>query len=102
MEWKDIALEYQKEVQELWADIEDAYVEFSKGVPKSFSKGLHLLEKSLDSSRENVRILRYIEPCDNKVYESKLIEKKKPQKSEKRDEEKDKNSFKWLRGYQQK
>ena len=61
-EWEEISYKYKEEIEALWEDINHAYFEFEKGMPKSFKKGLSILEKSLAFSQENVKIISYIEP----------------------------------------
>jgi len=73
--WKEIALEYKKEVEQIYEDIESAIEEFEKKMPRSFEKGIGILEHSLSSSQEVVRLLK-IRECSIKVL--KVPEIKKP------------------------
>lgn len=94
MTWKELALEYRREIEALWKDIESACDVLYSKQPKSFAKGIHLLDKSLDFSSENVRILEYGEPIDDLPYQSKLISQKRNMEEESTDNE---DYFKWLR-----
>jgi len=99
--WKEVALEYRKEIEALWDDIDKACVEFDKNMPRSFKKGVHILEKTLDFSKENVKIVAYGEPIE---AERATVQKppQKTTKSQKVEQQNHENSFKWLRRYQQK
>ena len=107
-EWKEIALEYRKEIDELWADIDDAICELERGVPKSYRRGMHILEKNLAISKENVRILSYSEPFE--VAETNLTAipfqkelNKEPMKIvESKEGRSNEDCFKWLRNTKQK
>ena len=92
MTWKELALEYRREIEQLWDDIDKSAFELERGVPKSFKRGLNMLEISLDLSQENVRILSYGEPLDNPVQPTALAAK--TIETERKDDE---DNFKWLR-----
>jgi len=62
--WKELAIEYRKEIESLFDCIEGAYCEFEKKSPNSYAKGLNILEESLALSEENVRILSCFETID--------------------------------------
>jgi hypothetical protein len=62
--WKELAMEYRKEIESLLNCIEEAYCEFEKKVPNSYAQGLKILEECLDLSTENVRLLSCSEPMD--------------------------------------
>ena len=66
-EWEQIASEYKKEIRALWADIERASFELEKREPNSYIRGLNMLERSLDFSKESIRMLSYQEPLESKV-----------------------------------
>jgi len=68
--WKELAIEYRKEIESLLDYIEDACIEFEKKVPNSYAQGLKILEECLDLSTENVRILSCSEPMD--LFEEKI------------------------------
>jgi hypothetical protein len=72
--WKELAMEYRKEIESLLNCIEEAYCEFEKKVPNSYSIGLNILEKGIDLSTENVRLLSCSEPMD--LFEEKTDIKK--------------------------
>ena len=55
--WEELSKEYQKEIIALWNDMRNALFEFESGMPKSFRRGMSILENSLDFSVENVRML---------------------------------------------
>ena len=94
-EWKEIALEYKREIQDLLGEMNRACDEFSKGMPKSYKKGLHILENSLDFSEKSVRILNIREPYEKSTFKLPSIVKTKERKTiNERDE--NENSFSWL------
>lgn len=78
--------EYKKEVEALWGDIQDALYELEKGMPKSYKRGMAILEKALAISQENIRILSYIKGDIESIKPTQTIEEKN-----------DKDCFKWLR-----
>jgi hypothetical protein len=94
--WEELSLEYKKEIENLWNDFEMAYVELEKGMPKSYKKGLHILEKGLEFSRENVRILSYMEPLGLRSKPKSITSiKEVPEQKKERNQNED--CFKWLR-----
>ena len=92
-----MANEYRREIDALWEDMHNSYDELEKGMPKSFKRGMKMIEKSLDLSMENVRMLSYTEPIENlNKIEPEIVPKKQitPLKPEKSNNE---DCFKWLR-----
>jgi len=65
-DWERIASEYKKEIQALWKDIDSARIELEKKVPQSYIRGLGMLERTLDFSKESVRMLSCQEPLELK------------------------------------
>jgi hypothetical protein len=61
MTWQEIALEYHKEILQLHREIDAALVEFEKRIPRSFEKGIGILDKAMDDSGENLRLIRTME-----------------------------------------
>jgi hypothetical protein len=101
-EWQRTAKAYRKEIGELWKDIEDAIDELEKGMPKSYKKGLHMLEKALEFSMENVRILSYTEPLGSSspVKQQPFLQKGQDvgkEQAENKERPEDEDRFKWLR-----
>ena len=99
-EWERIANEYKKEIQALWSDIDRACIELEKKMPQSYMRGLNMLERSLDFSRESIRMLSCQEPLESKtvnVVSSKKVKNERKilnvDESRKRREE---ASFEWL------
>ena len=92
--WEEIAKEYRREIEALWDDIHNAHEELNRGEPKSFKRGVKMIEKSLDFSTENIRILSYAELSQNKV---EVVKKKivQPQQEKRYNED----CFKWLRSH---
>ena len=84
--WEEMAFEYRREIEALHKDMDTAWVELEGCTPKSAMRALRILEKSLDLSEENVRILSYVEPTEIKPVE--------PKKEKDVDRE---DCFKWLR-----
>lgn len=60
-QWKEIALEYRKEIELLHRDIDNAIIEFEKKMPRSFEKGLSILEHALAVSQENLYLTKFME-----------------------------------------
>jgi len=75
--WKELAIEYRKEIQELWNCIEDAYCEFNKKVPKSYEMGLNILDKGVDLSMDSIRLLSCSEPIDVICQKNNTVNSKK-------------------------
>ncbi len=82
--WKELALEYRKEIEALLGCIDDACIELEKKVPNSYTKGLNILEKGIDLSTENVRLLSCSEPVDE--FQTK-IEKANVKREEEKDDD---------------
>jgi len=95
--WQELALEYRKEIKEIWEDLEGALDELEKGAPKSYKKGMLILEKSLECSKENVRILSYTEPTGLEPKPIKIIITRQESPQPKMESNQDEDSFKWLR-----
>ena len=62
MVWKELAEEYYREIMALQHDILLAHEVFEKKVPKSFAQGINILEKTVEISEENIRLLKMREP----------------------------------------
>lgn len=102
--WEELSKEYIKEINDLWTDIESAIIEFEKGMPKSYKSGLVILEKCLDLSTENVKMLSCLstegitkkEEFCSKKSSTKEITKKDNKSESIRKDKRDENCFKWL------
>lgn len=57
-QWEEIALQYRREIELLHKDIETAICEFEKRMPRSFEKGIGLLEQALSASQENLYLTK--------------------------------------------
>mgnify|MGYP001285281198 CR=1 FL=1 len=97
VDWQDIAKEYRGEIKELWQDIENALEEFEKGMPKSYKRGLSIIEKTLAISRENVRILSYVEPSGVSPKQQSIPKAAAQQANTEGKENNGQDRFKWLR-----
>lgn len=84
MDAEYIVGEYKKELLNLMNDVWSAIQEFDKNMPKSFNKGIHILEKGLNMSEEHIRILSYMEDSINFKPEQK------------KEDDNGKDNFKWL------
>ena len=101
--WEELSKEYAKEINELWTDIENAIAEFEKGMPKSYKSGLGILEKCLDLSMENVKMLSCFgteettkeDVCSKKSLKKETIKIDKKFEKTRKDEDYE-NCFKWL------
>ena len=62
MEWKEIAEEYRKELTAIHKDIHHACVELEKRMPRTHERVIAILEKALNDSEDNLRMLKMVEP----------------------------------------
>jgi len=108
--WEELSKEYAKEINDLWHDIESALIELEKGMPKSYKNGIRILEKCLDLSIENVKMLSCLSTERlNSIFEKKKtdnisiqpVNNKSTHNEDKqkiiRKDNNDEDCFKWLR-----
>jgi hypothetical protein len=76
--WKEIALQYKKEIEQLHRDIEHALEELDKKMPRSFEKGIGILDHALDDSQKNIYLISLSEyPIISKAKNPESPERKK-------------------------
>lgn len=68
-EWETI-IEYKKEIMALHNDIESAITEFEKKMPRSYEKGVGILDRALMISQENLRLIKFSENTKNPEIKS--------------------------------
>jgi len=60
-QWKEIALQYRKEIEILHKDIDSAIEELEKKMPRSFERCIKILEHSLCSSQDSFYLTSLME-----------------------------------------
>ena len=103
-EWKDICLEYKRELEELLSDVEYVHDHLSSKAPKSVSKSIDLLNKVLDLYWYHIKMISYREPFEKSKTKLKGIDKNEQKQEEKmgqasRTEQSDnefEGRFKWI------